>query len=492
MKTENYNITVLNIILGLFIIGFTTGCENILEENPPSEISLVNITEENLDPLVIGIYEPLTRSRGRIWETQFIRALTLLEESSTHTGAGLRFAEYDFINGFTGYNAGWPTLYNAVGRANLLLSNLATNDRISENLKRQAIGEASFVRAIVYYNLVRAWGSVPMRLEPITDSDNTGQPLEPIDNIYAQIISDLTVAESNLSPTTSNPGRATSGAAKVALADVYLTRGDFASARDKAKEVIDNASTYGYGLVQDYPEIFSPTAPTNVEDVFSLKFSQVVGQGNFIPTYFAPAQPNTLAKNAGIAARGLATVAADGDAPLIANWDENDLRKSWNIYNELIVDGERVIIGSLPAKAEFLYGKYRDPGAVEETAAGNDIYLYRYADALLIFAEAENQISGPTPAAYNAVNQIRRRAYGVDQNTADPAVDFPAGLGKSEFDDLVFQERGYEFMAEGKRWFDLVRTGKYATIIPAAGKPVPTRFTFIFPDSELQNNPALK
>ncbi|WP_373516928.1 RagB/SusD family nutrient uptake outer membrane protein [Pricia sp.] len=487
MKTIFYKIVFCIFFLGLFI-----SCDDVLTEEPPSEISLESITEDNLDALLIGVYEPLTRSRGRIWETQYLLALTLLEESSRNTGSRDLFAQYDFITGFTGYQAGWPTLYNSIGRANILLANLETNDLISEDVKKQAIGEASFVRAIVYYTLVRSWGSVPMRLVPVSDSDNTGQPLEPVENIYAQVLSDLLVAESNLAPTTDNPGRATQGAARLALADLYLYRGQIQEARDKAKEVIDNASTYGYALLDSYSAIFSPTAPTHSEDVFSLKFSQFVTRGNFIPTYFAPAQPNTLARDAGIAARGLAFVAVDGDAPLIANWDDNDLRKSWNLYNQVVIGGETVQITSLPPETEFFYGKYRDPGAVEETAAGNDFYMYRYADALLIFAETENLINGPTAEAYNAVNQIRRRAYGVDQNTLDLAVDFPAGLDQAAFDDLVFQERGYEFMAEGRRWFDLLRTGRYETIIPEAGKPVPTLFTWQLPDSELQNNPALK
>src|SRR5690606_15345923 len=101
-------------------------------------------------------------------------------------GSRGKIAEYDFINGGQEYNQGWPTLYNAIGRANILLENLKTNDVINESTKLQAIGEASFIRAIVYYALVRGWGSVPMRLLPVTNSDETGQPLESIDNIYAQ------------------------------------------------------------------------------------------------------------------------------------------------------------------------------------------------------------------------------------------------------------------------------------------------------------------
>lgn len=483
----------------LFLILIATSlllsCEDYLTEDPPSELSLTNINNDNLEGIITGVYEPLTRSRGRLWETNFLIALTLQEEVSNaqqgNTNLGL-LANYTFEPPSGTITSPWPTFYQAVGRANILLTNLQTNTIISEATKNAAIGEASFVRAIVYYNLVRAYGSVPMRLVPVTNAQETGQALEPIDNIYAQIIADLQVAEANLPVTTTKPGRATQGAAKLALADVYLTRGNYPLARDKSKEVIDNAATYGYALLNSFPDIFSPTTPTHTEDVFSLKFSQVVGFGNFINTNFAPSTPSSFARDAGIAARGLSRTGADEQAPLIGNWDDNDLRKAWTIYNNVTVGGNILTPSNFPVNCEFFYGKYRDADAVEETAAGNDFYLYRYADALLIFAEADNLANGgPSSEAYNAVNQIRRRAYGVPLNTPNATVDFPAGLDQTAFDNLVFQERGYEFMAEGKRWFDLVRTGRWETFIPAAGKPLPTSLTWPIPNSELNNNPAI-
>jgi hypothetical protein len=82
-------------------------------------------------------------------------------------------------------------------------------------------------------------------------------------------------------------GRATQGAAKVALADVYLTKGDFQNARDKAKEVMDTRATFGYDLETSLETVYSPTLPTNKEDIFSLKFSQVLNQGAFMASYWA-------------------------------------------------------------------------------------------------------------------------------------------------------------------------------------------------------------
>jgi starch-binding outer membrane protein, SusD/RagB family len=145
-------------------------------------------------------------------------------------------------------------------------------------------------------------------------------------------------------------------------------------------------------------------------------------------------------------------------------------------------------------------GKYKDPDAPIDTGNGNDFYLYRFADVLLIFAEAENKVNGPTAAAYNAINQVRRRGYGEPTNTPSATADLTAGLSQSVFDDMVFRERGYEFIGEDKRWFDMVRTNRVAQTINGvnavikfpARKPVPTKLVFALPDVELQNNPLAK
>ena len=473
-------------IICLLCLFGLAGCDDYLEEEPISAVFLQEVNASNLDAILTGMYEPLTRSRGRAWESAMSRDIMFLNESiKGRSGGNLGKSNYELerING----NAWWITLYQSIGRANSLLVGLENSD-LEQGLKDQARGEALFTRSFVYYNLTRLHGDIPLRLEPVTTSDETGQALEPMANIYAQVIEDLKVAESLLSPTTDKPGTPTSGSAKVMMADVYLTIGSYTDAAAKAKEVIDNAGTYGYALLPNFPDVFSPTADTHAEDVFSLKFSQAVGLGTFVTTYWAPRTADYALKG-GIAPRGLEQGGMFTGSPLIAGWDDNDIRKQWSLYSELMVDGEMInVLGS--SNYEFLLGKYRDPGSVEETASGNDWYAYRYADALLIFAEADNLANGgPSTAAYDAVNQIRRRAYGLDVNTPDPTVDLPAGLSSSEFDELVFQERGYEFLGEGKRWFDLLRTEKYKTFLPAAGYPaMPTQLYVQIPGSELSNN----
>jgi len=349
------------------------------------------------------------------------------------------------------------------------------------------------VRAYCYYFAVRVWGKVPLRLQPIVNASDVALALSPVAVIYDTIIRDMKVAEAAL-PNTSAPGRATAGAAKTALADIYLTMGQYQNARDKAKEVMDNKATYGYDLEPSLATIYSPTLATNKEDVFSLKFSQIVDKGAFMASYWA----DSKAKAAGFSVSGNKFGGIISLAPLIKNWDNNDLRYKFSLYNSYVINGVVTAAEIEKDIYDLRMGKYKDPDAPIDTGNGNDFYLYRFADVLLIFAEAENMVNnGPTAAAYNAINQLRRRAYGKPVNTPDGTVDLPASLSQSAFDDLVFRERGYEFIGEDKRWFDMVRTGRVTKLINEVNsvikfptrKPVPTKLVFALPDVELQNNP---
>jgi hypothetical protein len=488
MKQINF----YSICIAFSVAALAFGCDDLLDESPKAQEQdfLQNLSPGLLEQTITGVYEPLTRSRGRLWESTVGLGLELMAEYADGGPSQANWSNYaNVMNNPNNLSQPWSTLYEAIGRANLLIASLDADKNLSQDVKDRGYGEARFVRALCYYFAVRTWGKVPMRLTPIKNTSETALALSSVDEIYGQILEDLLFAEGVL-PTTvpsAKAGRATKGAAKVMLADVYLTMGDFTNARTKAKEVMDNKATYGYDLLTSFETLYSPVLPTNAEDVFSLKFSQFIDQGSFLASYYA----DDRAAQAGLSVTGLRFGGAVGKAPLITGWDKKDLRRRMNIYDSIVINGVRVK-ANLVTGVDYFFGKYKDPGAPQDTGNGNDFYLYRYADVLLIFAEAENQLNGPTPEAYEAVNKIRRRGYGVDINTPSALADFQAGLTQTKFDSLVFRERGYEFMAEAKRWFDLVRTGRAETYIGAVNstrKPVPTRLLFALPDVELQNNP---
>lgn len=481
-----------SIILSICILTLTTGCKKQLEENPPARFQVANLNPSVLESLVLGAYEPMARSRGRLWESNMTINLEGMGEYgrilSTNSNF-YNFSIYNFQASFDNWAAPWTTFYETIGRCNLLLKTMDEDAQMSDAQKQVARGEVSFIRAICYYWVVRIWGSVPLKLTPIANSNDVGTPLSLVADIYNQVIADLKFAETVLPVTVSSAqaGRATQGAAKTALADVYLTLKDYTNARDKAQEVMNNKATYGYELVSDLRTLFSPTAATNSEDIFSIKFAQQSGFGSFLPAYAADA---THAKAAGEAARGLSVFGTKKSIPLIRDWDTNDKRRKFNLIDSITVNGVRIKT-NLIEDNDYRFGKYQDPNAADETGAGNDFYLYRWADVLLIFAEAENQLNGPSPEVYEAINQVRRRGYGVPVNTPSALAELPAGLSKQEFDDMVFRERGYEFFFEAKRWFDMQRTGRVVDLAVAAGKPAPTMQYIPLPSVEKNNNPEI-
>jgi starch-binding outer membrane protein, SusD/RagB family len=473
----------------LMLSALFTNCSKLLEETPPARYQVSKLNKDILEAFVVGAYEPLSRSRGRLWESTLTRNIEGMSEWTVLVAGSLtNYTTYNFAALNNDAAASWITFYDAIGKSNLLIKAIEDDKDLSETVKNPYKAEAYFVRATCYWWLSRLWGSVPMRLKPIENSNDTALPLSDPAAIQAQIIKDLQFAEVNLPAKVpeAKSGRATQAAAKVMLAEIYLTQKDYTKARALAKEVMDKKATYGLDLVKSLETLYSPTAATNSEEIFAVKFSQQKALGSFLPTYAYEVR----ALDAGLAARGVLFLSVK-NVPSILKWDKKDLRRSWNLMDSLTIKGARVKATVLPG-GDYLFGKYRDGGAPEETAAGNDFYLYRYADALLIFAEAENQLNGPSTEAYNAVNQVRRRGYGVDINTTNATVDLPTGLTKQAFDDLLFDERGYEFIFECKRWFDMVRTGRAAAVATAAGRPAPTRFTWYIPDVELQNNPLAK
>jgi hypothetical protein len=237
-------------------------------------------------------------------------------------------------------------------------------------------------------------------------------------------------------------------AARILLADVYLTMENWSDAANTAQQVISSGK---FQLETDMTKMFSPEdGPTHSGDIWSIKYARIEGLGSYLQNFLHGV-------GTGYGAREWFTIIGVMDHPILANWDDNDQRKQLNLYDtsSATVEGQ-----ALSAAVPMLFKKFVDQQAVGPTGHGNDHPLYRYADALLVFAEADCRANnGPSAAGYAAVNQIRRRGYGVDIGTADPAVDLAAGLSEADFVSAIWDERAHEFMIEGKRWFDLKRMG---------------------------------
>ncbi|QNL49280.1 RagB/SusD family nutrient uptake outer membrane protein [Olivibacter sp. SDN3] len=466
---------------------FFAGCSKTLEEVPSDRLSeeIFYQTAQDAEAAVNAIYEPF---RELSYYGGFYMLLT--ESCSDYANGRGSFAPVSEYNGLDGANIAraesmWTLAYRAILRANTVLDKVPTIE-MDENDKAGLLAEARFLRAVAYFDLVRNFGGVPLRQ---SIDDPTDLPRSSTEEIYQFIIADLESAANDLPNVPSIAGRPNNLAAKTLLAYVYLTLEDWEMARDLSGEVIDAGR---YQLVpvvevEDFENLFGAGVINSSEEVFSFKYSSAGGQGFEYLVYIHG--ENTL-----YAPYGFRTIYAREIFPLIADWSDEDLRKEFNLYDSYIHRNSGATV-QLPSNEPYQFRKFKDYSSVASDASANDMPVLRYADVLLIYAESASQAAGgPTPEAYEAINQVRRRAYGKAIHIADATVDL-TGLDQVGFREAVFEERAYEFMVEGKRWNDLKRLGNErvkAIIQEAKGRAVSdSQFLWPIPRVEMDNNNAL-
>jgi hypothetical protein len=379
-------------------------------------------------------------------------------------------------------NESWGRLYQAVNRANAVLNNVPDIEDITEEVRTRIIAEAHFLRAMAYFELVRGWGPVPIKTKESTDLSELESPRMPESEVYDLIIEDALAAEKNLPETVgAGTGHASKWAAKMLLAHVYLTIEKWVQAAEKANDVILSGK---YSLVavtqpDDFYKIFA--TDSNPEDIMSVHHSET--SQSTIPTYLHMGNNNPY----NYSSSGFFAWLPDMNSFIGASWDNNDMRKKFNLYTEF--QNSAGVWVPLPATTPVLFKKF-----ITNTD-GLSIYsvpIYRYTEAFLFYAEAACQAgNGPTTLALERLNMIKRRAYGYAPNAVSP-VDYPSGMSKAAFVDAVLQERAYEFLLERRRWFDLKRTGKVKEAFAKVGKNIiDQRLLWPIPENEINNNPAL-
>lgn len=461
---------------------FLTSCEDVLVEAPKAlAVETFYNTAAEVESAVNAVYEPL-RAINNI-------SGQLGAQLEAYTDYSYGRGSYQVLSDFQGLNstniprtdAGWTLFYLGIRNANLVIQNAPKGSKISPADVRKYVAEAKFLRAFNYFWLVRNWGGVPIRTEATLTEPHV--PRNTVEDVYSLIIADLKEAEANLPEKQPQGGRATKWAAKAALAEVYFTRNQYAEARDKADEIIKSGqfSLVPVTVAADFDKVFGPTVITSPEEIFYLKMTRQNNQGMYLAMFAH--HPGSRLHGAG----GFFAHYSDTQTnPVYKNWSNDDLRKSYNWYPWNIGLGANSI----------LCKKFSDALAPTGTAAGNDFPIYRYADILLMYAEAACRAgNAPTAAAMEALNQVRRRAYGKPAGAAS-TVDFNlADYTATTFNELVIKERGYETQYEAKRWLDLKRLGipeLKARIKAATGKDVADKhLLWPIPVGELNFNTAL-
>ncbi len=459
-------------------------CQNMLDEVPKDFVSRTNYYQNESDAqgAINGAYSSLGPDFYNI--TNYLMT-ELHGDFLNGRGSQAPISIMDQVlnqQNIGRVSSNWLTLYGAINRANSVLDNVSVMENISDEARTQILAEAHFLRALAYFDLVRGWGPVPIKIKESTDLSELEAPREPESKVYELIVEDALAAEKGLPETVgAETGRASVWAAKMLLAHVYLTLEDWGAAKEKANDVIKDGP---YALVaveepDDFYKIFA--GDTNSEDIMSVHHSET--STSTIPTYLhrASAYPYNYSST------GYFAWLPDTNSFIGSSWDENDLRKNFNLYTEYQnADGEWV---SLPETVPVLFKKF------VTNEAGLSIYsvpIYRFTEAFLFYAEAAcHDENGPSALALERLNTIKRRAYGYDPNTVSP-VDYPTGMSEEDFTDAVLQERAYEFMLERRRWWDLKRTGKVKEAFEAVGKNIiDERFLWPIPEDEINNNPAI-
>ena len=456
-----------------------TACNDVLEENPKSiATETFYNTVDEVEAAANAIYYPI-RLEG-CFGCNYPATMESLPDYGYGRASFASISEYQGLDATNIARVGsiWTQLYLSIRNANLVIQNTPNGSETTESEQEQFVGEAKFLRALDYFYLVRCWGGVPLRTEETMDELNISR--SSVSDVYNLILSDLLYAEEHLPDEPRLIGTPSKWAAKTLLADVYLTLEDWTEAKTKAKEVIDSGN---YSLVKvtepaDFDNIYGPDIENTTEEIFYLKYTRGESDEGWKFVKY-----NHVSGSGYFGAGGYYAFYTTTDNLIMKNWDENDFRKQNGFYRWDIGIGSNTL----------LFKKFCDPDATT-SYAGNDYPIYRYADLLMIYAEAATRAnSSPTEEAVECLNKVHRRAYGLDPETPSSIDYLLSGYDENSFIDLVIRERGYETFNEGKRWLELVRTGKAAEIIKEVkGITIAEKqYLFPIPTSETSYNDSI-
>lgn len=404
------------------LMGSLAACDSILDQSPvdqlPEDRAITNA--EGARSALAGAYNALQDLS--YFGGDFLFFGDLVADNAVSTGTSTSFARAD-ANQLRADNATvkdiWDAIYDAINRDNNILEKVPALTDLEDAEKNQILGEARFLRALHYHNLVKLYSDVPLRLETVKSVDQAAEiARSPAADVYAQIRADLAAAE-ELVTATEPATRVTAGAVDALQARVALYEGDYGTAATEADEVLGQ----GYTLAGDYADLFDEEGQDTPEDILKVIFT--AQQFTNMGFYYISAD-----------------LGGDGEvAPsqsLIDAYDPADARLAWSIS------------GTEEGSASAV--------KFPTTFGAEDFHVIRLAEVLLIKAEAlarQNDLVG----AVDAYNLVRARAglpmhtLGADVTTQDEVLA------------AIDRERRLELAFEGDRWPDLVRTGQAAEVM---------------------------
>jgi starch-binding outer membrane protein, SusD/RagB family len=486
----------------IVVLAFSLSACADLEEKPIGLLAPEALfkTSRDVEIAIFGAYGWIASER--LYGRQFVSAL-MLRSDMVDIGDRGTPAERQQVNDFNMdanngmVRAFWPYWYQTISAANAAISGAESLELPSDEINH-LIAEARFIRAFSYYHLVRVFGEVPYidyfikDPQAVADISKTS-----VAEIYEGIIGDLQFAKEWLPDV--QPGnvrsRPTKGTAASYLSSVYLTLGNFQNSYTEAKWVIDNRARFGYVLEPDFQELFVALNGDNDEHIFTIDFlGQQNGGGGANDDLMPP-----MTGVRGADHQGWSVLVPS--MQVFNTWDDRDYRKKVSFDETIAVKGVIVPYTQFDNTQRPHIAKYsRFPG----NASGDGRYsdhnysAFRYAEVLLIAAEASAEVSGVNAEAAGYVNEVRARARNWAGVPATFPEDVPTGLSKEQFINLVLEERRLELAFEYKRWYDIKRRGlgEMAFKGPEALEPRPNfdvsrDYLMPLPSTELDVNPNL-
>jgi hypothetical protein len=474
------------------LIGATaTGCKKDFFNRPPENELTVGTyyqTASQVQASTNVLYdEPWYGLNGKA-----LLAIGDLQSGNVQCVAGTD-GEFDAFHNYSEGNATlavqstWNSLYTVIAQCNALLLNLPTAAAgVSAPVVNNALGEAHLLRAAAYFYLVRNFGNVPIITDPALNVSNFQTVrTNPVADVYQFMINDLVFAEANCTPGVASTGHASSGSASALLSKIYLYKQDYKDAQTEAAKVISSGEfgLMGVDFSGSYVNLFEANFNNNKESILAMQWTSNGGYG------FGNQMQSVIAPNSTVTGTG------DGYGELGSTWDLQDAYKNAGDVNRRF--GTIMLAGDFYPELTKSAGGYTVPASINEggTHAGikkyvtgtptdntassaaqdapNNTYIMRYADVLLIYAEATLGISSGTAVGHGIdttavlsdatamgyVNKIRLRA------------GEPSSLTSMTYRQLI-KERRLEFAIEGEYWYDLQRIDGYQTNPNTATHPV--------------------
>ena len=477
-------------LIAIALLGFSfSSCSDFLEQNPQTDLSENDFykTADDILSAVNGAYSSL--QEGDIYGNWYVFGEIPSDNTRNQlSGSVTTQNEFDqfYIDTQNSMIASfWKAAYKVINRTNTVLGRIDGIEINAELANRYKL-ECKFIRALMYFNLVRVYGDVPLVLKEISISESYDILREPKENVYNQIIADLKEAQGlPVSYSTAEDGRATQGAAKALLADVYMTLHKYAEAETILAEIINSGryslleNTPGSLNIDGYKNVFSPVNHNSKEGIFEIQFLKGgYGEGSNYANNFAPENSGT----------NVVAVGGTGgnnipEMDIYNAYEEGDFRRDFSMslgYYDNRKNNEWV-------ESRYVC-KFMDV-PYQNNDASNNYPEIRYADVILMYAEALNQ-NGKTAEACKYLNMTRRRGFGY-QTTETSPVDLQT-TDKAQFALMVEQERRVELAFENHRWFDLIRTGRAVEVMKSKGFSLnETNLICPIPQKQIDVNPKL-